>query len=229
MEPRPCPWLLEPAGSIDAARRRVVARCAADPARPELSLAVRAERCLIGGPCSVRVEREGALGALAATLAPNQPIGDPQILSAVAAAPASRRGGALRRLLLVGVLAVLVALGSGPAVNLLGTILGGADGDAAASLSPSPDLTPGASESATPSPSTTPSASPESPSPSPSASPSPSVSAGSGKTYVVQRGDTLYQIGIDLNIKGGYKALAALNGISGPGYTIVPGQILKLP
>jgi nucleoid-associated protein YgaU len=175
----------------------------------------------------VRVEREGALGALAATLAPNQPIGDPQILSAGEAAPASRRGGALRRLFLVGVLAVLVTLGSGPAVNLLGTILGGADGDAAASLSPSPDLTPGASESATPSPSTTPSASPESPSPSPSAS--PSASAGSGKTYVVQRGDTLYQIGIDLNIKGGYKALAALNGISGPGYTIVPGQILKLP
>ena len=204
-----------------------MARCAADPARPELSLAVRAERCLVGGPCSVRVEREGALGALATTLAPNQPIGDPQILSAVAAAPTTRRVGALRRLLLVGALAVLVALGSGPALNLLDTILGGADGDAAASPSPSSDLTPGASESATPSLPTNPSASAESPSPSPSAS--PSASAGSGKTYVVQRGDTLYQIGIDLNIEGGYKALAALNGISGPSYTIVPGQILKLP
>ena len=175
----------------------------------------------------MRVEREGALGALAATLAPNQPIGDPQILSAVAAVPATRRVGALRRLLLVGALAVLVALGSGPAVNLLDTILGGADGDAAASPSQSSDPTPGASESATPSLPTNPSASAESPSPSPSAS--PSASAGSGKTYVVQRGDTLYQIGIDLNIEGGYKALAALNGISGPSYTIVPGQILKLP
>ena len=37
--------------------RRVVARCAADPARPELPMVVRAERCLIGGSCGVRAER----------------------------------------------------------------------------------------------------------------------------------------------------------------------------
>ena len=111
--------------------------------------------------------------------------------------------------------------GAGGGVNC------GADGGAAASFSPSPDPLPSASEPVTPTPS--PNGSPASPSPTIAVSPSPSASAGSGKTYVVQRGDSLYQIGIDLNITGGYKALAALNGISGPDYTIVPGQVLKLP
>ena len=175
----------------------------------------------------MRTERERALGALAATLAPNQPVGDPVILSAEGASPEPRRGAPLRRILLVAAVAVVAVLGSGPASSLLGTMLSGADGGAAASFSPSPDPLPSASESVTPTPS--PNGSSASPSPTIAVSPSPSASAGSGKTYVVQRGDSLYQIGIDLNITGGYKALAALNGISGPDYTIVPGQVLKLP
>lgn len=173
--------------------------------------------------------REAALGPLAATLAPNQPIGDPGVFTAEGATAEPRPGSALRRFLFVGVVAAVIALGSGSAINLLGTIISGRAGGAAESVMPSPELTPSASEGEVPSPSTTPSASPESSSPSPSASPTPSASGGSGKTYVVQRGDTLYQIGIDLNIAGGYKALAALNGISGPSYKIVPGQVLKLP
>ena len=190
-------------------------------------MVVRAERCLIGGSCGVRAERERALGALASTFAPNQPVGDPVVFATGAVAPAADRGGVLRRLLLVGAMTVALALGSGPALYLLGAILGGADGGAAASLAPSLDPGPGATESAAPSP--TPSGGSASLSPSGAPSPTPSASAGSGNTYVVQRGDTLYQIGIDLNIAGGYKALAALNGISGPDYTIVPGQVLKLP
>ena len=50
------------------------------------------------------------------------------------------------------------------------------------------------------------------------------------KTYVVQRGDTLYDIAMSLGLgPDGYKEIAALNNIAGPAYVIAPGQVLTLP
>jgi LysM repeat protein len=66
-------------------------------------------------------------------------------------------------------------------------------------------------------------------SPSASPTPSPSVSPVVPNTYVVQRGDNLYSISATGLGPEGYKEIAALNNISGPAYTISPGQVLKLP
>lgn len=189
---------------------------------------MRATRCLIGSACELRAEREHQLGELAATLAPQLPIGDASLLSLRGVQPPSSSAGTpWRQALLVGIIAAVIVLGSGPAIGVMRALLGGV---ASEEGSPTPGDSASAAASATPTPSPTPS---ESLSASPSLSPSPTPSAtaggGSEKTYVVQSGDTLYQIALDLNIDGGYKTLARLNDIAGPNYTIVPGQVLKLP
>ena len=50
----------------------------------------------------------------------------------------------------------------------------------------------------------------------------------SGKVVTVKRGETLYRIAVNNKVKGGYKTLAAKNGIRAP-YNIRVGQTLQLP
>ncbi len=52
--------------------------------------------------------------------------------------------------------------------------------------------------------------------------------ASSGGTYTVKRGDTLSSIARRYKVKGGWKALAKLNGLSNPNRLKV-GQVLRLP
>ena len=184
---------------------------------------MRADRCLVGAACEVRAERERALGALASSLAPLQPIGDPSLFRDSPVVSRQRRSGPWRAALLVLAIAGVAAFGGGPALTALSSLFGASDG-AGESATPTAEASASPAARSTPSPSTA-----ASTTPSPTPTPSPAASAGSGKTYVVQRGDTLYQIGIDLNIEGGYKVLAELNGIKGPDYTIKPGQVLQLP
>jgi LysM repeat protein len=60
--------------------------------------------------------------------------------------------------------------------------------------------------------------------------PPPSGSTGggspSGRTYVVQAGDTLYRIGLKFGVS--YTAIASLNGIPAP-YNVYAGQTLQIP
>jgi LysM repeat protein len=184
----------------------------------------------VGGSCQIRQAREVQLGALAARLAPRQPIGDAALISAIAA-PRPSRGSLWRRALLVVGLAGVITVASGPVAGLIGpmagTIIGALTQPGEATPSPSTEATPTSSvdESPTPTPSPSPS-----PSPSPTPRPSPSPSAAAPKTYVVRSGDTLYDIAMSLGLgPDGYKQIAALNNISGPAYTISPGQVLTLP
>ena len=180
----------------------------------------------MGGACQIRQAREAQLGTLAIVVAPRQPIGDAAaIASGVLARPSN--GSPWRRMLLVAVLAAVITVASGPVAGAVGPILTSivgmltAPGDA--TPTPSVEVTPTASpsESAAPSPS---------PSESPSPSPAPSGSSVAPKTYVVQSGDTLYDIAMSLGLgPDGYKEIAALNKISGPAYAISPGQVLQLP
>ncbi|MEI6156343.1 MAG: LysM peptidoglycan-binding domain-containing protein [bacterium] len=229
MEPlnqMPCPWLLDPSGTITRSPSRAPSRCGAEPARPDLPKVVRAERCLVGGACQIRQAREAQLGPLAASLAPRQPVGDASVIGN--AAPPRTSGGSLwRRVVLVVVLASVITVASGPAASVIGpvvtAIMGALTAPGTATPTPSADVSPAASQGDSPGP--TPSSS-DSPSP----SPSPSGSDSATKTYVVQSGDTLYDIGLSLGLgPDGYKEIAALNNISGPAYTISPGQVLKLP
>lgn len=227
----PCPWLLDDAGSIQPDRPRRLSRCGADAARPELSHQTRESRCLVGAACEIRAAREATLGSLAATIAPQQPIGDPSLLSdGVFVQPAPRRPWA--RLIAVAVLAALLIVGGGPIIGAISPVVQSLIGSAE-SETPSPSSEPAASAAPTESPLTTatptdtPSAAPT-PTPAPTASPSPT--SGSGATYVVQAGDGLYSIACSLSIGcGDWKVLADLNNIPGPDYVIKPGQVLQLP
>ena len=231
----PCPWLLDDAGSIQPDRPRRLSRCGADAARPELSHQTREGRCLVGAECEIRAAREAALGSLAATIAPQQPIGDPSLLSdGEFVPPAPRRPWA--RLIAVAVLAALLVVGGGPVISAISPVVQSligstesetpspsseASASAAPTESPLPTATPTATPSATPTPT-------PSPTPAPTASPSPT--SGSGATYVVQKGDRLYSIACSLSIGcGDWKVLADLNNIPGPDYVIKPGQVLQLP
>ena len=217
---RPCPWLLDDTGAIAPGRPRVPSRCGADPARGELSSQIRERRCLVGAECEIRDAREAALGSLAATLAPGQPVGDAALL--YGDEPAQPRAGRpWGRLLLVAALAALLVVGGGPLAGAVGpaidSLIGAADASAEPSVEPSDSVLP----TATPSPSPT-------PSPTPTATPAPS--SVSGTTYVVRKNDSLYKIACALPIGcEGYKAIAELNGIAGPDYVIKRGQVLKLP
>lgn len=228
MNATPCPWLLDPSGAITITPSRALSRCGAEPTRPELAKAIRAERCIVGGACQIRQAREAQLGTLAASLAPRQPVGDAAVISN-AALPRPSNGSPWLRVLLVVALAGVITVASGPVAGVVGPILtsivGSLTTPSEATPTPSVEATPTASptESPTPSPSPT-----ESPSPTPS--PSPSASATESKTYLVRSGDTLYDIAMSLGLgPDGYKQIAALNNIAGPAYTISPGQVLKLP
>jgi LysM repeat protein len=228
----PCPWLLDPSGAITVTPSRTLSHCGAEPTRPELAKAVRAERCIAGGACEIRQAREALLGTLANSLAPRQPIGDAAVISA-SEAPRPSNGSPWLRMLLVVVLAGVITVASGPVAGAVGPILSSIIGTfiapSDATPTPSVEATPttSPSDSASPSPSPTPAPS-ESMSPSPT--PAPSASAAAAKTYVVRSGDTLYDIAMTLGLgPDGYKQIAALNNIAGPAYTISPGQVLKLP
>ena len=226
MNATPCPWLLDPSGAISITPSRTLSRCGADPARPELPKVVRAERCIVGGACQIRQAREAQLGPLAASLAPRQPVGDAAVISN-AAQPRSSNGSPWRRVLLVGVLAGVITVASGPVAGAIGpalsSLLSALTAPGTETPTPSVDVTPAASPSDEPSPT-------PSPSDAPSPSPSPAESPAAAKTYVVQSGDTLYDIGLSLGLgPDGYKEIAALNSIAGPAYAISPGQVLKLP
>jgi LysM repeat protein len=58
--------------------------------------------------------------------------------------------------------------------------------------------------------------------------PAAQPAASSGGTYTVKRGDTLSAIARRYRVKGGWKALAQLNGLSNPNKLKV-GQVLRLP
>ena len=231
MEPlnaTPCPWLLDPSGAITLTPSRTLSHCGAEPTRPELAKAIRAERCIVGGDCQIRQAREAQLGTLATSIAPRQPIGAAAVISD-ADLPRPSNGSPWFRVLLVVVLAGVITVASGPVAGVVGPILtsiiGSITTPSEATPTPSVEATPTASPSESPSPSPSPS---ESPSPSPS--PSPSASATAPKTYLVRSGDTLYDIAMSLGLGSeGYKEIAALNNIAGPAYTIAPGQVLKLP
>ncbi|MFM2194127.1 MAG: LysM domain, partial [Chloroflexota bacterium] len=228
----PCPWLLDPSGAISPDPSRTLSRCGAEPARPELAKAVRAERCIVGGECQIRQAREAQLGSLATSLAPRQPIGDATVISEVPL-PRQSTGSPWLRMLIVVALAALITVASGPVAGAVGpmlsSIIGTLTAPSDATPTPSVETTPTASPSDPPMPSPTPSPSP-SESPSPSPSPTPAASATPPKTYVVRSGDTLYDIAMSLGLgPDGYKQIAALNNIAGPAYTISPGQVLKLP
>ena len=225
----PCPWLLDDAGAIAPGRPRVPSRCGADPARGELSNQIRERRCLTGSACEIRDAREAALGPLAATLAPGQPVGDAALL--YGDEPVQPRAGRpWGRLLLVAALAALLVIGGGPLAGAVGPVIDSLIGAADASAEPSVEPSDSALPTATPVPSATPTATPSpslTPSPPPTATPAPS--SDSGTTYVVRRNDTL--TGICLKIGGGegcVKAIMELNAIA-DARTIQPGQVLKLP
>ena len=225
MNAAPCPWLLDPSGAIAVTPLRTLSRCGAEPARPELAKATRAERCIVGGDCQIRQAREAQLGTLATSLAPRQPVGDAAVISS-AALPRPSNGSPWLRVLLVVVLAAVITVASGPVAGAVGpivtSIVGSLTTPGEATPSPSIEATPTSSPTESPTPSPSPS---DSPSPSTSPSGSPDVQ----KTYVVQQGDSLYSISATLNLgKNGVQDLIRLNGITDP-TKIRPGQVLKLP
>ena len=226
MNATPCPWLLDPSGVITLTPSRTLSHCGAEPTRPELAKATRAERCIVGGACQIRQAREAQLGTLATSIAPRQPIGDAAVISD-ADLPRPSNGSPWLRVLLVVVLAGVITVASGPVASVVGpfvtSIVGVLTTPSEATPTPSAEATPTASPSESPSPS-------PSPSESPSPTPSPSASATAPKTYLVRSNDTLFDIGMSLGLgPEGYKEIAALNNIAGPAYTISPGQVLKLP
>ena len=224
MNATPCPWLLDPSGAITITPSRTLSRCGAEPVRPELAKAIRAERCIVGGACQIRQAREAQLGTLAGSLAPRQPVGDAAVISN-AALPRPSNGSPWLRVLLVVVLAGVITVASGPVAGVVGpivtSIVGSLTTPSEATPTPSVEATPTASPTESPTLSPSPS---ESPSPTPS--PSPSGSPEVPKTYVVRSGDTLSGIALSLDIS--MADLIALNGITDPN-KIKPGQVLKLP
>ena len=224
MNATPCPWLLDPSGAITITPSRTLSRCGAEPARPELAKAIRAERCIVGGACQIRQAREAQLGTLAGSLAPRQPVGDAAVISN-AALPRPSNGSPWLRVLLVVVLAGVITVASGPVAGVVGpivtSIVGSLTTPSEATPTPSVEATPTASPTESPIPSPSPT---ESPSPTPS--PSPSGSPEVPKTYVVRSGDTLSGIALSLGVS--MADLIALNGITDPN-KIKPGQVLKVP
>ena len=228
MNATPCPWLLDPSGAITVTPLRTLSRCGAEPARPELAKATRAERCIVGGDCQIRQAREAQLGTLATSLAPRQPVGDAAVISS-SALPRPSNGSPWLRVLFVVVLAAVITVASGPVAGAVGpivtSIIGSLTTPGEATPTPSIEATPTSSPTESPTPSPSPSAPP-----SPSPSPAPTGNPDAPKTYVVQSGDTLYDIAMSLGLgPDGYKQIAALNNIAGPAYVISPGQVLKLP
>jgi nucleoid-associated protein YgaU len=131
--------------------------------------------------------------------------------------------------LFVVVLAAVITVASGPVAGAVGpivtSIIGSLTTPGEATPTPSIEATPTSSPTESPTPSPSPSAPP-----SPSPSPAPTGNPDAPKTYVVQSGDTLYDIAMSLGLgPDGYKQIAALNNIAGPAYVISPGQVLKLP
>ncbi len=225
MNATPCPWLLDPSGAITVTPLRTLSRCGAEPTRPELAKATRAERCIVGGDCQIRQAREAQLGTLATSLAPRQPVGDAAVISS-AALPRPSNGSPWLRVLFVVVLAAVITVASGPVAGAVGpivtSIIGSLTTPGEATPTPSIEATPTSSPTESPTPSPSPS---DSPSPSTSPSGSPDVQ----KTYVVQQGDSLYSISATLNLgENGVQDLIRLNGITDP-TKIRPGQVLKLP
>jgi LysM repeat protein len=82
---------------------------------------------------------------------------------------------------------------------------------------------PGTFAPGTPTPTATPAVS----APPATATPEPTIDLGQGGTYVVKPGDYLSLIGEKLGIP--WQLIADANGIEGPNYTIVPGQVLIIP
>ena len=226
----PCPWLLDEAGSIQPDRPRRLSRCGADAARPELSHQTREGRCLVAAECEIRAAREAALGSLASAIAPQQPIGDPSLLSGgESMPPVPRRPWA--RLFAVAALSALFIVGGGPVISAISPVVQSLIGGAESEI-PSPSSEPSASAAPTESPLPTATATPTpvaTPTPTPEPTASPSPTSGSGSTWVVKRNDTIS--GICLQIGGGencVQEILQLNGITDP-RTIQPGQVLQLP
>ena len=179
----------------------------------------------MGGACQIRQARESQLGTLAASIAPRQPIGDAAVILGTTPHRPSN-GSPWRRVLLVGVLAGVITVASGPIAGAVGpaltSLLTALTAPGTETPTPSADVTPVTS------PSDEPNSTP-SPSELPSPSTSPAESPAAAKTYVVQSGDTLYDIAMTLGLgPNGVQELATLNGITDPS-TIRPGQVLKLP
>jgi LysM repeat protein len=94
---------------------------------------------------------------------------------------------------------------------------------------------PGGVANATPRPSSSfvnPSIPPISPTPEATVAPTPTtptatIDPGTGGTYEVQPGDSLSLIGQKVGVP--WQLIAEANGIAGPDYVIVPGQILIIP
>lgn len=82
---------------------------------------------------------------------------------------------------------------------------------------------PGASGAFTPTPVTPSPIATVAPTPTPAPTPVPP----GGGTYTVQPGDSLSLIGLQFNIP--WQLIAEANGIAGPDYVIVPGQVLIIP
>jgi len=225
----PCPWLLDESGAIDPRDLRGQKRCGADPTRPEIPASMRDNRCLVGGSCAVRDERERLLGPLAASAAPQLPIGDPRLVAPAGIPQATRP--IWGRLLAIAVVAVVAAVLSGPVITRITPIFSGSSAVvASASPSASPTDTPAPSASPSASPTDTPAPS-ASPSASPTATPAPVSGArcGGTPTYVVQSGDTLSRIAsVRCGGRVGYLAIARLNAIPTP-YRLRVGQVLQLP
>jgi LysM repeat protein len=224
----PCPWLLDDAGSIQPDRPRRLSRCGADAARPELSHQTREGRCLVGAECEIRAAREAALGSLATTIAPQQPIGDPSLLSdGEFVPPAPRRPWA--RLIAVAVLAALLVVGGGPVISAISPVVQSLIGSAESETpSPSSEASASAAPTESPLPTATPTATPSA-TPTPTPSPTPAPSSETSRTRVVKRGDTLEGICIEIGVPDGcVKAIMDLNNITDP-RTIQPGQVLQLP
>jgi len=89
-------------------------------------------------------------------------------------------------------------------------------GSSSASPTPSASIAPSSLDIETPSPLPT-----EAPSPTPTTQPT------AGGTYVVEPGDFLSGIGLKFGIP--WQMIAEANGIEGPSYTIIPGQVLVIP
>ncbi len=61
----------------------------------------------------------------------------------------------------------------------------------------------------------------------PTPTPAPTAIPPGGGTYTVQPGDSLSLIGLEFDIP--WQQIAEVNGIAGPDYVIVPGQVLIIP
>jgi LysM repeat protein len=240
-----CPFLATESGAWRAAFPVGEHRCTAVVPAVRIAPAKQRRLCLSADhvTCATYVAALELRGASADRIADPRgpgagrrraiPVTTPVLLERIRPAlpiPATMQRG-VGQLVLVGLLAVAF-------LAVFFAKLGGAPGtspspsaSAVAHSSPSPSVSrptatpvPSPSPSASPSPSVQPSRTPR-----PTAKPSPSGSLrpASG-TYTVKSGDSLS--GIAARFGTTVKALAALNGLTGPPYKpIHPGQVLKIP